>query len=84
MNGSKLGLVVASAVASLIGSSAFAKDAPENGSAKACYRTQCGQSIKGYTGQCGGTKVEEITDQKSCETAGGAWVTAAEAEKYKH
>lgn len=84
MKTAKLGLVVASAVAGLLGSNVLAADAPENGSAKACYRTQCGKSVKGYDGQCGGTKVEGITDQKTCETAGGAWATADEAAKYKH
>ena len=45
--------------------------------------TQCGKSIKGHEGSCGGTKVDDIGDQKACEGAGGAWITEAEAAKYK-
>ena len=83
MKVSKLGILAASAVASLIGTAAFA--AGEGGMAedKACYRPHCGKSVTGHEGKCGGTKIEALADQAGCEAAGGAWATAAEAEKFK-
>lgn len=84
MKRSTFGLLVAGAVAGLIsGSAALAAEAPGAADAKACYRSQCGKSVKGHEGKCGGTKVDGISDQKTCESAGGAWATAAEAEKFK-
>jgi hypothetical protein len=80
MQRSSFGALVASAVVGLAGSFALASAAHAE-DAKACYRTKCGKSVKGHEGQCGGTKVEELTDQASCEQAGGAWTTAAEAEQ---
>ena len=47
------------------------------------HSQHCGKSITGHEGQCGGTKVDDLTDQKACETAGGAWTTATDATKYK-
>lgn len=78
---STFGAIVASAVVGLAGSVAFA----ESGSvdAKACYRPHCGKSVKGHEGKCGGMKVDELTTQGACETAGGAWTTAAEAKKFE-
>jgi hypothetical protein len=85
MKSSRFGLIVASAVAGLVGSGTFAQaGAAEHGEDKGCYRKHCGSSVKGHEGTCGGTKVDAITDQKTCEDAGGAWATAKEAEKYKH
>lgn len=84
MNSSMFGILAASAVATLIGSTALAQSGQAGGGpAKGCYRTHCGKSIQAYEGQCGGTKVDAITDQKSCEGAGGAWTTEADAAKYK-
>ena len=48
-----------------------------------CYRSHCGKSVKGHEGKCGGTTVEGVTTQAACETAGGAWTTAAEAKKFE-
>ena len=89
MKTTMFGALVASAVASLVGSTVLAADheagkTGQAGDAKACYRKSCGTSVKGYEGQCGGTKVDQISDQKACENAGGAWVTATEAKKLKH
>ena len=89
MKTNMFGALVASAVASLIGSAALAEvgdtgKTGQAGEAKACYRKSCGTSVKGHEGQCGGTKVDQIADQKACEDAGGAWVTATEAKKLKH
>ena len=89
MKTNMFGALVASAVASLIGSAVLAEAGDTGktgqvGEAKACYRKSCGTSVKGYEGQCGGTKVDQISDQKACENAGGAWVTATEAKKLKH
>jgi hypothetical protein len=79
---STFGVLVASAVAGLMGSAAaMAED--HGGDAKACYRSHCGKSVKGHEGKCGGTKVDGVGDQKACEAAGGAWATAHEAEKFK-
>jgi uncharacterized low-complexity protein len=78
------GVLAAGAVASMLGSAAYAEDkAPAAGDAKACYRTACGKSVKGHEGKCGGTKVDALTTEKVCTDAGGAWTTAADAEKYK-
>lgn len=86
MKRSMFGVLAASAMATALGAPALAGEHSEKGSdeTKACYRPQCGTSVKGHEGKCGGTKVDALTDQKSCETAGGAWVTAADAEKMKH
>jgi len=79
---STFGVLVASAVAGLLGSAAAIAES-HGGDAKACYRSHCGKSVKGHEGKCGGTKVDAISDQKACEDAGGAWATASEAEKFK-
>jgi hypothetical protein len=89
MKTNMFGVLVASAVASLVGSTVLAEGGDtgttgQAGDAKACYRKSCGTSVTGYEGQCGGTKVEQVTDQKTCEKAGGAWVTAPEAKKLKN
>jgi hypothetical protein len=89
MKTNMFGALVASAVASLLGSAVLAEAGDtgktgQTGEAKACYRKSCGTSVKGYEGQCGGTKVDQVTDQKTCENAGGAWVTATEAKKLKN
>jgi hypothetical protein len=81
--GSVFGVLAASAVASLIGSSAFAAEAHKAKEPKACYRSHCGKSVKGHEGQCAGTKVEGLTSSKACHKAGGAWTTEAGAEKFK-
>jgi hypothetical protein len=73
---------MASAVVALVGAPAFA-ESHESGDAKACYRTHCGKSVEGHEGKCGGTKVEGVSDQEACETAGGAWTTAADAKQYE-
>jgi hypothetical protein len=39
--------------------------------------------VKGHEGKCGGTKVEGLRDESSCEAAGGAWTTEKDAEQYK-
>jgi hypothetical protein len=79
---STFGVLVASTVAGLMGSAAaMAED--HGGDAKACYRSHCGKSVKGHEGKCGGTKVDALTSEAACTAAGGAWVTAAEAEKFK-
>jgi hypothetical protein len=83
MKRSMLGVLAAGAVASMIGSTALAADATAAGDAKACYRTTCGKSVKGHAGKCGGTLVEDISAEKACTDAGGAWTTAADAEQYK-
>ncbi len=79
MKMSTFGAIVASTVVGLAGSVALAQAGAAD--AKACYRSHCGKSVKGHEGKCGGTKVEVLTTQAACETAGGAWTTAAEAEK---
>jgi len=76
-----LGVLAASAAAGLLGSPALAGS--DAGAAKACYRTHCGKSIPSFEGQCGGTVVDQIKDPQACEKAGGAWTTAADAEKFK-
>jgi hypothetical protein len=85
MKSSMFGMLAAGAVAGLVGSAtlAGAGQTAGGGDAKACYRTQCGKSVKGHEGKCGGTKVETISDQQGCEGAGGAWTTETDAAKYK-
>jgi hypothetical protein len=85
MNGKAFGSLIATAIASLMtGSTAVhAADTSAN-DAKACYRKICGQSVTGHQGTCAGTAVEALKNEKDCVDAGGAWVTAAEAEKLKH
>ena len=82
MQRSTFGALVASAVVGLAGSFAVASAAHAE-DAKACYRSHCGNSVKGHEGSCSGSKVEELKDQASCEKAGGAWTTAAEAKKFE-
>jgi hypothetical protein len=82
MRSSTFGVLVAGAMVSLIGSAALAQTGG-SGETKACYRTHCGKSVKGHEGQCGGTKVDGLGDQKSCEAAGGAWTTEVDAAKFK-
>jgi hypothetical protein len=83
MKVSKLGILAATAVASLIGTAAFAAEEGAAAEDKGCYRPHCGKSVTGHEGKCGGTKVEALSDQAGCEAAGGAWATADEAEKLK-
>ena len=82
MNKTTFGVLVAGAMASL----ATGVLVPRTAAAaddKGCYRKHCGKSISGHEGKCGGTRVEDIDDQKACEDAGGSWTTAAEAEAFK-
>lgn len=82
MKRTTFGALVASAVVGLVGgTSALAQSG--GGDAKACYRPECGKSVKGHEGKCGGTQVEALTSEEACVAAGGVWVTAAEAEKLK-
>jgi len=85
MKVSKLGILAASAVASLIGTATFAAEEMKGSmdGDKACYRSQCGKSVKGHEGKCGGTMVDGVKDQAACEGAGGAWTTATAAEAFK-
>lgn len=84
MKGSMFGVLAAGAVAGLVGSAAIAGAGQAGGAeTKGCYRTQCGKSVKGHEGKCGGTKVDGVDEQKACEDAGGAWTTEADARKYK-
>ena len=81
MKRSTFGALVASAVVGLVGGGvAFAQ---ADADAKACYRTQCGKSVKGHEGKCGGTHVVGISDEATCTAAGGAWTTAADAKQYE-
>ena len=82
MKTSKLGMLAASAAMSLIGSAALGRSAAAE-DAKGCYRTHCGKSIAGHEAKCGGSLVVDITDEKSCEVAGGDWTTQANAAKYQ-
>jgi hypothetical protein len=82
MKTSKLGVLAASAVLGMVGSVALVQSAAAD-DAKACYRTHCGKSVSGHEGKCGGTKVAELKDEKSCTAAGGAWTTAADAKQYE-
>ncbi len=81
MNVKVFAALVAGAVVALSGS---VRAEEQQADEKACYRKSCGGSVKGHSGSCGGTKVDAITSEKECTDAGGAWVTAAEAEKLKH
>jgi hypothetical protein len=83
MKVSKLGILAASAVATLLGTATFAAEGSEGSASgdKACYRASCGKSIKGHEGKCSGTRVDELKDEAACKEAGGAWTTAAEAKK---
>ena len=81
MKRSTFGALVATAVVSLVGGTAALAQAGAD--AKACYRTQCGKSVKGHEGKCGGTKVDGIADEAACTKAGGAWTTAADAKQYE-
>lgn len=84
MRNSMFGVLAAGAVAGLVGSVAVGGAEQMGGSeAKACYRTQCGKSVKGHEGKCGGTKVDGVVEQKACEGLGGAWTTETDAAKYK-
>jgi hypothetical protein len=82
MKRSTFGALVASAVMGMVGGTP-ALAAHHEGEAKACYRPECGKSVKGHEGKCGGTKVDALTTEEACTEAGGKWVTAAEAEKLK-
>lgn len=82
MKTSRFGALAAGAVLGLAGAIA-AVPAAHAEDAKGCYRTQCGKSVKGHEGKCGGTKVDAITDQAACEAAGGAWTTESDAAQYK-
>ena len=82
MKSSTFGMVAATAVASLIGTVTLVANAGAE-DAKACYRKHCGKSVQGHEGKCGGTKVDALKDQASCEKAGGAWTTATEAKKFE-
>jgi hypothetical protein len=81
MKTSKLGWLAASAVLGMMGSATFATNANAE-DAKACYRTHCGKAITGHEGKCGGTRVDDLRDEKSCEVAGGDWTTAVNAQQY--
>jgi hypothetical protein len=81
MKTSKLGLLAASAVLGVMGGTLLASGASAD-EARACYRTHCGKAITGHDGKCGGTLVADLTDEKSCEVAGGDWTTAANAKQY--
>jgi hypothetical protein len=81
MKTSKLGVLAASAVLGMMGGALIATSASAE-EARACYRTHCGKSITGHEGKCGGTLVSDLTDEKSCEVAGGDWTTAANAKQY--
>jgi hypothetical protein len=82
MKTATFGALVASAVVGLVGGLATTGYADSHGE-KACYRTKCGESVKGHEGKCGGTKVDGITDEAACKAAGGAWTTAEDAKKYE-
>ena len=83
MKRSTFGALVATAVVSLVGGTAALAAGHRRRRQKACYRTQCGKSVKGHEGKCGGTKVDGISDEAACTTAGGAWTTAADAKQYE-
>jgi len=84
MKVSKLGILAASTVASLLGTAAFAAEGTEGSKDgdKACYRPSCGTSVKGHEGKCSGSRIDELKDEVACKDAGGAWTTAAEAKKF--
>lgn len=85
MKVSKLGILAATAVASLIGTAALAADDTGAGMMgdKACYHSHCGKSVKGHESKCAGSKVDDLKDQAACEGAGGAWATPEDAKKFK-
>ena len=83
MKRSTFGALAAGAVMSLVGSAALVHSAQAADETEACYRTQCGKSVTGHEGKCGGTLVEELADKAACEAAGGAWTTAAAAKKFE-
>jgi hypothetical protein len=83
MKRATFGALAASAVLGLLGSAAFVQNAAAEEHEKGCYRKECGKSVKGHEGKCGGTMVKEITDEAACTAAGGAWTTEADAAKYK-
>ena len=62
MKRSTFGALVAGAVVGLVGGGVAAAGQAD-ADAKGCYRTQCGKSVKGHEGKCGGTKVDGITDR---------------------
>jgi len=82
MKTSRLGVLAASAVLGMIGSTAIATGASAADD-KACYRTHCGKSITGHEGKCGGTLAGDLRDENACEVAGGDWTTSANADQYK-
>jgi hypothetical protein len=82
MKKATFGALVASAVVGLVGGLATVAQADSHAE-KACYRTKCGESVKGHKGKCGGTKVDGIADEAACTAAGGAWTTAEDAKKYE-
>ena len=81
MNGKMFGALVAGAVLAFGAGAARAADEAD---AKACYRKSCGDSVKGHTGSCAGSKVAELKTEKDCTAAGGVWATADEAKNLKH
>jgi hypothetical protein len=81
MKGKQFGALVATAIAAMMTGMVVTADGA--GEAKACYRKSCGSSVKGHSGSCAGTKVDDVTDEHTCTEAGGAWTTAAEAEALK-
>jgi uncharacterized low-complexity protein len=83
MKRSTFGALAAGAVLSLMGTTVVVAQAQAAEDAKGCYRTECGKSVKGHEGKCGGTKVDAIADEAACTAAGGAWTTEADAAKYK-
>jgi hypothetical protein len=88
MTRSMLGVLAAGAVASLLAGGAVAADDKMGGGmggmeAKACYRGQCGKSVSGHEGKCGGTMIDDLKTEQACKDAGGAWATAEEAKKFE-
>lgn len=83
MKRSTFGALAAGAVLGLIGSGTFVQSAAAEEHEKGCYRKECGKSVKGHEGKCGGTLVGGITDEAACTEAGGAWTTEADAAQYK-
>lgn len=83
MKRSTFGALAAGAVLSLVGSAALVPAVQASEHEKGCYRKECGKSIQGHEGKCGGTKVDAITDEAACTAAGGAWTTEADAAQYK-
>ncbi len=80
MKGTTFGALLAGAMLAL-GGTALADH--HEGDAKGCYRKSCGSSVKGHSGSCAGTKADAVKDEKTCTDAGGAWVTATDAAKFK-